>query len=455
MFAQRREGEFRIRLTRLLKQPGPHLVEMYLFVPHDLDLTNQALPEQQFFHTSLSHRFRLVGQPARDRASLKDPSVSLLSPYYEITFGTWFASYKTSMDRLRPRLEKPEELSESLERALKLTQRFAQRLRDTSSVDDDKKARYYRNLDVYFSWYLEQWFLWAMTLDSYAEYAETDAALHQEVLGLLVQEQDWRQSRKYHSEYEGDAVKIWNRMRLYSKLIDYPVLLRPRITELGTGTQKLVKAFSTMLVMMFFGALIFRARDSAHELTLSLLLLIAFIYALRDFLRDDLIRTATRRIRKGRPKWRNKLLMPYTSKPVGQQFAWLDYKRLSELPELIRENRGKWYISEERQVVCYRAVLNLDPAIVEQDQIQENLVLDCHALCEMINDASDRLYSYEQFPPQPGDVQVSTIEKHHYFNLLVFHRGPDEDESKAQRWRLTLSGHGVVACDAQKMSRKA
>ncbi|MCH8542609.1 MAG: hypothetical protein LAT61_03455 [Alcanivorax sp.] len=451
MFTLRREGDYRIRLTRILKDAGPHRAELYLFVPHDLDLSGQTMPEQQFFHGSLHHRFRLVGQPSRDRASVKDPAVSLLSPYYEVTFGTWFASYQTSMERLRQQLGKPGGLAEDIDRALKLTQRFAQRLRE-SQLDEDKKDRYFRHLDVYFSWYAEQWFLQAMTSEGYSALAQE---IRDEVLAFLTQEQDWRTSRKYQADYEGDPVKIWNRMRLYSKLIEYPVSLRPQMTELGTGTLKLVKATSTMLVMSFFTLLIFRARESAHELTLSLLLLIAFIYALRDVLRDDLIRTVTRRVRKGRPKWRVRLLKPYTSKAVGQQFIWLDYKKLAELPELIRENRGKWYISEERQVICYQSTLTLDSAAVAHDQIQENLSLDCHAMCEMINNTRDRLFSYESFPPDSEQIQTQTIDKHHYFNLLLIRRGSADGAPHAQRWRLTLSGQGVVACDAKKMHGKA
>lgn len=450
MFILRREGDFRIRLTRILKEPGPHQVEMYLFVPHDLDLTEQTLPEQQFFHASLSHRFRLVGQPARDRATAKDPSASLLSPYYEVTFGTWFASYKASMDRLRVRLDDQEELASVLERAMRQTERFAQRLR-TSHLDDEKKDRYFRHLDVYFSWYAEQWFLRAMTLPGWEALA---AGTRQPVLDFLAEERTRRSANKYEPEYEGDPVKVWNRMRLYSKLIEYPVLLRPRVTELGTGTQKLVKAATTMLVMSLFTLLIFRTRESAHELTLALLLMIAFIYALRDILREDLIKAVTRRLRRGRPKWRISLLRPYTSKSMGRQRVWLDYKKLSELPELVRENRGKWYISEERQVVCYRVETTLDEEAMVDDQVQESLNLDCHALSEMINDTRDHLLVSDTFPPTPESIQQHTIEKHHFFNLLLVRRDAAGDQLAAQRWRLTLSGRGVVACDAKKMLAK-
>src|SRR5690606_39697374 len=69
-----------------------------------------------------------------------------------------------------------------------------------------------------------------------------------------------------------------------------------KITELGAGTRKLVKATSTLLIMSLFTYLLFNVR-AAQQLSLTLLLGIALIYAVRDLLRDDLIdRSEERRV---------------------------------------------------------------------------------------------------------------------------------------------------------------
>src|SRR5690606_25657179 len=140
------------------------------------------------------------------------------------------------------------------------------------------------------------------------------------------------------------------------------------------------KAASTMLIMSLFTYVLFSARDGSQKLSLALLLGIALVYAVRDLLRDDMISAITRWLRKGKPRWKVRLFMPYTKNQLAVQMVWLDYRKLPELPPLVRERSGKWATNEERQIVCYRAVLNLDKSALEQNEIRERLVLDCEQL---------------------------------------------------------------------------
>lgn len=94
MFSLKRKGDFRLQLTRTLKEPGRHKVELYLFTPHETTLSPWTLAEKQFYFSSLTHSFGLLGLPAKDRASKDDGSFSLLSPHYEIMYGSWFFQYR-------------------------------------------------------------------------------------------------------------------------------------------------------------------------------------------------------------------------------------------------------------------------------------------------------------------------------------------------------------------------
>ena len=105
MFSLKRQGDFRLQLTRTLKTPGRHQLDLYLFTPHESTLSPRTLAEEQFFFSALSHRFGLLGLPAQDRASKLDTSYSLLSPHYEIMHGAWFYQYLASLDRLRQQLQ--------------------------------------------------------------------------------------------------------------------------------------------------------------------------------------------------------------------------------------------------------------------------------------------------------------------------------------------------------------
>jgi hypothetical protein len=182
MYSLKRKGDYRLQLSRTLKKPGRYRVELYLFTPHETSFSSWTLSERQFYFGSLSHRYGLLGQPSKDRAHRDGEGFSLLSPHYEIMYGSWLFQYKSSMDRLRQQLRTAGTVSaELVGRALRLSQTFAQRLRQ-SMPQAAGQQRYFRQMDIYFSWYAEQFLLECMTLESYGE---LDAAQREAVTEFL------------------------------------------------------------------------------------------------------------------------------------------------------------------------------------------------------------------------------------------------------------------------------
>jgi hypothetical protein len=446
MFSLKRKGDYRLQLTRTLKKPGHYKVELYLFTPYEGRFSAWTLAEQHFFFSSLEHRFRLLGLPDRGRVSKAGISFALLSPHYEIVYGSWLFQYRASMDRLRQQIQDAELAAEPVKRALRLIQNFAQRLRK-SNPEQSSQRRYFRLVDVYFSWHAEQFLLECMTLGGFAE---LDQELRDSIEEFLEQEYRHRREMGYLNDFRGTPTRLWNRMSLYLRLLEYPVVLRSKVTELGAGTRKLVKAGSTMLVMSLFTYFLFNARATNQQLSLALLFGIALIYALRDLLRDDMIKSITRWLRKGRPRWKLRLLMPYTNKLLAMQKVWLDYRNLPELPQQVSEHARKWTTNEERQIICYRSMLNLDKAALEQDQIQERLSLDCEELCAMIQPARNKLFTRSDEDDPSSPIEAHPIEKQHDYDLLLVCSGVDQPYSTAQRWRLRLGSDGIVKCEPKK-----
>lgn len=444
MFSLKRKGDYRLQLSRTLKEPGRYRVEMYLFTPHEGILSAWTLAERQFFFSSVDHVFRLQGLPDLDRAMKTDSSFTLLSPHFEILYGSWFFQYRATMDRLRQQGQSAE-FAVALKRALRVSQNFAQRLRK-SPPNQSQQKRYFRLVDIYFSWYAEQFLLERMTL---ADYASVEQELKDGIQEFLQQEYRHRRERDYLSEYHGTPTRIWNRMGLYHRLLEYPVLLRAKVIELGAGTRKVVKAVSTILVMSLFTYVLFILREDRQEWSLKLLLGIALIYALRDLLRDDMIDGMTSVLRKGKPRWRIRLLQPYVNKLLGLQRVWLDYRKLPDLSQQVREHSDKWASSDERQIICYRSELSLDKEVLEQHQIEERLTLDCKELCEVIQGTSDTLFVWSEADNPSSPVQAHSIEKQNDYNLLIVHKGP-EGYSCAQRWHLRLGSQGIVKCESKK-----
>lgn len=446
MFTLKRKGDFRLQLTRTLKKPGRYSIELYLFTPHETNFAGWTLTEQQFYFSSLLHRFGLLGLPAQERASKEDSSFALLSPHYEITYGSWLFRYKASMDRLRQQLQATGVANaETIARALRLSETYAQRLRRTVP-EQSGQQRYFRQMDIYFSWYAEQFLLECMTLEGYQE---LDGDLRESVEEFLLEEYRIRKEREYLADFHGKPTRIWNRMSLYHRLLEYPVLLRAKLTELGSGTRKLVKAATTTLIMALFTYVLFNARSASH-LSVTLLLGIALIYGIRDLLRDDLISMVTRWLRRGRPRWKSRLLMPYTNQLMANQMIWLDYYKLSDLPREVLERSGKW-ANEERHIICYRTHLHVDKDALEQNEIQERMNLDCEQLCELIEPTRHRLFAVADEADPFSAIEAHAIEKQHDYNLLLVLTEPDRPYSMAQRWRLRLGSNGIVECENKKL----
>jgi hypothetical protein len=446
VFSLERKSDYRLQLTRTLKEAGRYRVELYLFTPHEGAFSEWTLTERQFYFNSLEHHFRLQGLPDLDRASKADSSFSLLSPHYEIIYGSWLFQYRASMSRLRLQPHNAE-FGNSLRRALRLTQNFAQRLRK-SSPEQSTQKRYFRSADVYFSWYAEQFLLESMTME---EFAGVDQELKEAIVEFLQQEYRHRRERDYLGEYIGAPTRVWNRMSMYLRMLEYPVLLRQKLVELGSGTRKMVKAASTILIMSLFTYVLFVVRDGRQEWSITLLLGIALIYALRDLLRDDMTEGITDWLRKGKPRWKMRLFKPYVNQFLALQRVWLDYRKVPELSQQVREHSEKWSSNEERQVICYRSELDLDDDALDEHQIEERLALDCKDLCEMIQSSGDKLFVLNAPDDPASGIQAHTIEKQHDYNLLVVHRNPKEDYSVAQRWQLRLGSEGIVKCKAKKL----
>ena len=137
--------------------------------------------------------------------------------------------------------------------------------------------------------------------------------------------------------------------------------------------------------------MLFNVRNASETLSITLLLVIALMYGVRDMVREDMINVITRRLRRGKPRWRIRLRMPYTRQQVARQLVWVDYRNLQELPQVVASAVGRSANNDDAQVICYRSLLKPDKDTLEHDEIRERITLDFEALCEMIKVSRDRL----------------------------------------------------------------
>ena len=138
-----------------------------------------------------------------------------------------------------------------------------------------------------------------------------------------------------------------------------------------------------------------------------------------------------------------------TGREESGQKIWLDYRKMTELPPPVQRCASNWVTNEERKIIFYRSVLNLDKDALEQNHIQESFNLDCEELCEMILATRNKLFAWVDQDDAESAVQAHPIEKQHDYNLLLIHTAPDQAHFSAQRWHLRLGRNGIVHCDSK------
>ena len=85
-----------------------------------------------------------------------------------------------------------------------------------TALSQDRQKRYLRQMDIYFSWFVEQFFLECMTRESFSA---LDEALRQSITDFLQQERTHRKEQDYLRDFLGTPTALWNRMSLYDRLL--------------------------------------------------------------------------------------------------------------------------------------------------------------------------------------------------------------------------------------------
>lgn len=446
VFTLRRKGKYALQLERTLRKSGEYEIALYLFTPHDRASLEHALGGTKALPSNWHHGFRLLGLPAEDKASLENASIALLSPYYEVLCGTWLSRYQASMEQLRQRFESSDNPEEIMRRALKLSENLARRLRQ-SPPENKAQQSYFRRMEIYFSWYSEQFFLECMSKVKYGDVGQPD---RERVQTYLDSERRYRERQGYLGDLQGSPNQVWNRMAMYHRMLQYPVVMKTRTTELWDGTHRTVKTLYTMVIMTLFTALIFHTFRAANRLTVTLLLMIALVHALRDYLQDEMVNRITRWVSKGRPRVRTRILKLLTTEVMGTQLTWFDYSPPARFPSDVKRNAGRGQTGEEMQAVVYRTRLTLDPEALGQDHIQEVLGLDLEPLCELIEGGQNRLFAQTDDGGVQNGILAHEIEQQHGYTLLVVCTVPGDPVARAQRWRVALSVRGIAQCEARE-----
>lgn len=492
MFSHQIKSEDIIEFIRTLPKVKKSTLNLYLFPSAEVEHLGEIIDSSEWNARPLDTRYRIFGIP-EDKKQLAEQNISLLSPYYETLRSTWLANFQRSLEKIKLQIQQTGLTDQLATRLLNLCRAFAKRIRSNTS-EEPKQARYQRQLDIYFSWVAEQSFLPLPLKD---EWQALNPEIKQEILDFLSEEQTYRKHAGYTEEIKRSPARNFYRMHLYQRLLDRFILLKGEAEALGSYVKRTIKALITTLVMSAFTIFIFYYRDSGYTLSLSLIVTVAMVYALRDLLRDDLNQFLTNKILQGKPLWKIKYKKSKKQPLLFQQYIWRSIQNYDNLPEEVKRNSGNWYFSSGKNVFHMQFVTEGEDYLNLAENIEESLEINFKPFTSLISNIKNPVYEYSAndqandaandatSDEKPLDIATHLIEQRHYYNLVLVTEEPDTSEAstepaaanpeedqpvtanqqpannkklkkkrvkRVQRWKLTLAASGVVECTSAKVA---
>lgn len=441
MFSQKNKSEYVLEFIRSLPKSKKTITSLYLFPPAEAEHLPELLDRTEWNARPVDFRYRILGIQ-EDKKQHTEQSVSLLSPHYETLRSTWMANFQRSLERVQYQIQQAGLLEQHVTRLVLLCRGFAKRIR-TNVSSEPRQSRYQRQLEVYFSWVAEQNLL---TLMQHEDWAALPEATQLEVTEFLKQEIEYRKAQGYLKELDNRPARIYYRMQLYRRFLDRFILLKADVVELGNLARRGVRAMITMFIMSAFTIFIFYYRDSGYSLSVGLILTVALVYALRDLLRDDLIKMITSWFLRDKALWKIKYRKNKKDPLLFQQFLWRSVIGFEQVPEQVKINSGKWFFSTGKNIFFLKSVVEADGYLGIEENIEESIAIDFKPFTDLLSSVKTPVYQYQQ---EADETKIATqlIEQRHYYNLVIVTQDlKSEEPAKVQRWKLTLTAEGVVQC---------
>lgn len=138
-------------------------------------------------------------------------------------------------------------------------------------------------------------------------------------------------------------------------------------------------------------------------------------------------------------KWRRHYF-DLTTYSAGDKEEWLDYKKLSELPDRIQAIRKKRIVQREEQILHYRSHTEMSTSrfMSGYEETRETMMIDLRAIMRQMDKGSNHIYQLNN-----GQVSRESVEKRHLLNLIAkekHHKG----EPTYYRWKIVLNRSRIV-----------
>ena len=156
MISVERKDGFALKVSRILREATEHRLDMYLFIPGELGLNTNVVPEEEFYHSAIHvQRTYFSDQPllplVHSRLARRG---KLTTEQYRLSLSLYAYQYAVGLEQSSHKLrnEKDGASQEAIEEVIALAQDILRRLRRNVPTDQTL-LKYYANIDNYLSWF--------------------------------------------------------------------------------------------------------------------------------------------------------------------------------------------------------------------------------------------------------------------------------------------------------------
>ncbi|MBQ4832234.1 hypothetical protein J8L70_03180 [Pseudoalteromonas sp. MMG010] len=418
-------------------------IDLYFSIPNEMGINAQTLPEESYFNnnfkSNLAYNANNIHLPlvrsrfvSKNKGEQKDYRQNLNLYCYQVRLAL-DADIKDTLKIKEVDIffTHSLELLEQTEGLLKKLRRY--------TPDDKKLIPFYTNADNYLSWHIEQSFL--KLLDEgprSSDYAKE----RNELLQFCKEENSYRSNQNYNSETTlQDANRITNKMRLLQRLIEHGVILQRSTRHLNSYLKRIVKGTVTAVIMAFVMVVILNARSSFTEITATLILILGVVYGLREIFKDDLTRVIWRAIVKGRPKWRFIFKNNITKERIANQFIWLEYIKLDDIPKPVRsifsKRRQQNKLASQWLHFASETRVSAKEFLPGYDTLYQTLHFNLAPFVRYLKKGEGKLYHLEG-----NKISKQGVERRYQINMVLVHA--KENSTLHQRYKITLNRSKIV-----------
>lgn len=444
MIKLERRDEQTLKLTRELGEAAEHRLDLYLFIPGELNIDAQIISEQEFYLQGIfvtrtySSRAQLAPLVQSRLISRSTSQSDRPDPKYRLSLSLYAYQYAIALEgAVSSQLNQDAVTREDVGELLDLSSTILKRLR-RNVPKDEGLARYHINIDNYLSWQTEQKLL---KLATRLPFADDQQDLRELLIKGAKREYRYREEQRYNkSNVSEDSARMSNKMRLLWRLIEYPITFKRKTQELGIGEQRWLKASIAAVAMTLVSFLLFESRMLLGDLTAMFLVVAAFLYGVREFYREDIRQKIWAWLRKGRPKWKHTYVDVNSEQTIGRSLEWLDYLPYEELPDEIRKMRRSSAPQRGETVLHYRNDSKMLPTRFLSGYVEtrESIVLDLDLIMRVMNPSSHSVFRIAD-----QEIIEENVEKRYVLNVIT--RDVEGDGNiRLQRWRVIVNHAKII-----------